>query len=338
MAYVLYDSDSVIYSFIIMSLIHLLEDKHHGSLNREKVLHLAQTDKNFAHQWFVHLFRCEATQDEIILASAYCFHWKIYNLATLSQLIGEDMSSNKGGSTNSVKLDTLTSALPDVDEIEFIDFVSFVLTLLSRSPEQKEQYEVAKVFDSKLSNALFEKIVKQVEPELKDVTLFGQQGAGSQDHSIRNNSQFFTPLPNLSIELAMLERVTANALGCSIQFAEPPVILRYQPGQYYHWHYDYIHPHNSQIETQISQFGQRIKTAILNLNDDFTGGETEFKQPSISLKPQSGQIITFDNADEQGNRIVKSIHRGKEVTEGKKWIMTLWFRDKPYWLRSPLLS
>ena len=50
------------------------------------------------------------------------------------------------------------------------------------------------------------------------------------------------------------------------------------------WHYDaIIYAHTPTIEPELKQFGQRNRTAILYLNDDFTGGETEFKAPYIQV-------------------------------------------------------
>ena len=123
-----------------------------------------------------------------------------------------------------------------------------------------------------------------------------------------------------------------------ISFAEPPVILRYQPNEYYHWHYDHIFPHNDAIQEQISQFGQRVKTGIYYLNDEFEGGETSFKIKDITIPPQKNKILVFNNVDEHGHRLKESIHRGNKVLKGEKWAMTLWFRDKPFWLRNGLLT
>ena len=31
-----------------------------------------------------------------------------------------------------------------------------------------------------------------------------------------------------------------------------------------------------------------------------------------------------------------SVHSGKPVIDGEKWICTLWFREKPFWLRASI--
>ena len=186
--------------------------------------------------------------------------------------------------------------------------------------------------------SLLDSLKSQAEPHLKEVTLFGDGGAGSKDKSIRNNHHFMTSLPNGFLPLALLERLMSLSMGTSIEFAEPAVILSYQQNQYYHWHYDALYPHNNSIQQQIEQFGQRVKTAIFYINDDFTGGNTEFKKPFISIEPKQGNVISFNNCDSQGKRLTESLHRGSEVTTGEKWIVTLWFRSKPFWLRSNFFS
>ncbi|MFD2167271.1 prolyl hydroxylase family protein [Thalassotalea euphylliae] len=317
-----------------MSLLHFLEEKHFGRLIEQKVLQLASKDKAFAYQWFVHALRSEVSERELILCCAFALKWQVVTLEQVQILV------NGISLSNDVQIDVETSALAegigDIDKQVLIDFTSTVGAIINWQGDQECYEDTAQTAETNLPLALFERVRQQIAPQLKDVTLFGSEGAGSQDQSIRNNSQFFTPLPNNSLELAIMERLTANMVGMPIGFAEPPVVLRYLPGQYYHWHYDHIYPHNQEIENQIQQFGQRVKTGILNLNDDFEGGETEFKLAKLSLKAKTGQIITFDNADADGNRLVKSIHRGAEVKSGEKWIMTLWFRDKPFWLRQGL--
>jgi prolyl 4-hydroxylase len=183
---------------------------------------------------------------------------------------------------------------------------------------------------------IHQKIINDTEPLLQDVTLFGKSESKGKDSSIRNNFHYPNSIPNNSIELALLERHICKTANISIEYAEPPVILRYEPGQYYKWHYDFIYPHSPEIKNQINQFGQRESTGIYYLSDNCEGGETEFKNLNVSIKPKSGNLVFFKNSDSDGNRNNNSLHKGAEVTKGTKWIVTLWFRSKPYWLRTGL--
>jgi prolyl 4-hydroxylase len=120
-----------------------------------------------------------------------------------------------------------------------------------------------------------------------------------------------------------------------LAYAEPMIIYRYTQGQQYKWHYDFITPSNENAKKELNFFGQRKRTRIINLNDRFEGGETTFKDWDISIKAKQGQVIKFNNMI--GNRVDKnSVHSGKPILLGEKWICTLWMREKPFWLRESI--
>ena len=323
-----------------MNLLECLEEKQAGYLRKQTVLAIAERDEQFSLAWFIHMLRSPALFEEQVLATAYALKWQVISAQQLAHTVGEDFSlpSVIDKAAIAAAIEGNQHLVQQLDNDNLYQTLTYVFAIIGWHTQVISHENVARTALSALPEHLFTRVRELVEPQLKDVTLFGAQGAGSKDESIRNNSNFYTPLPNLSLELAIMERLTANMVGTDIRYAEPPVILRYLPGQYYHWHYDHIYPHNDNVQQQITQFGQRVKTGILNLNEDFAGGQTEFKVPQLSLSPKTGQIIAFSNVDDNGERAVKSIHRGAPVESGEKWVMTLWFRDKPFWLRSCLLG
>ena len=201
-----------------------------------------------------------------------------------------------------------------------------------------KQLQSATLSHSQLPVNLLDDIKRCSLPHLRPITVYGHQGKGSVESGIRNNMHYPTPIPNDNLAMACVERVIAKFAGVKLAFAEPIVVLRYEPGQFYHWHYDAIHTYTAEIEAELERFGQRSKTAILYLNDDFEGGETEFKAPYIQVKPETAAILVFDNTDQTGKPIPSSLHRGCEVISGQKWVCTQWFRDKPFWLRAGLFG
>ncbi|REL25345.1 hypothetical protein DXX93_01485 [Thalassotalea euphylliae] len=321
-----------------MQLLECLEEKQAGYLRKQTVLAIAERDEQFALAWFVHMLRSPTLFEEQVLAIAYALNWQVISPEQLASLFGDNASDSVD--QKSVDDVLIANSVPteSIDHNTLYRTLGYVSAIVNWQGETSCHGDAATTALSKLPESLFNNVRQQVAPQLKDVTLFGAQGAGSKDESIRNNSNFYTPLPNVSLELAIMERLTANMVGTDIRYAEPPVILRYLPGQYYHWHYDHIYPHNDNIQQQLTQFGQRVTTGILNMNENFAGGQTEFKVPQLSLSPKTGQIIAFSNIDDNGERALNSIHRGAPVKSGEKWVMTLWFRDKPFWLRNCLLG
>lgn len=108
----------------------------------------------------------------------------------------------------------------------------------------------------------------------------------------------------------------------SIDHFEKTQIQRYNPGQYVASHMDYFNCGRHVTNND------KMATLIIYLNDDFTGGETQFDYLNIKVKPQKGSALFF-NYDYGENVKTKSKHGGSPVIEGTKYIITCWIREKP---------
>lgn len=120
---------------------------------------------------------------------------------------------------------------------------------------------------------------------------------------------------------ALCNRMAA-LVGVPFTQAEPLVVLKYLPGQEYKPHFDYV----PNADTR----GQRIATALLYLNEPAGGGETDFPRLGIRVTPQRGKAIGFYNCDANGAPDSRTLHAGLPVTQGEKWLATLWFRERRY--------
>jgi prolyl 4-hydroxylase len=129
----------------------------------------------------------------------------------------------------------------------------------------------------------------------------------------------FGPLIEDLVVNAINRRIAA-ATGTPYGAGEPLHLLRYRPGQQYR-------PHSDALPNTANQ---RTKTAILYLNDNYEGGETEFPLLGIKLKATAGDMLVFSNADTRGVPLPLSRHCGLPVTNGVKYIATRWIRSKRY--------
>ncbi|MFB2650966.1 prolyl hydroxylase family protein [Shewanella mangrovisoli] len=322
--------------------IQLLEERYFNRLPAKVVMKFATESADFVRFWLVHCVRSSASERELALALFFSAEWQLEELSRLKAfwndyVVIESLQQHERLKARFCELNPwLTTISPyHADAI----CVFSALLAFEQSPiSVGQQLQSAKLFYSQLPSNLLEEVKESSLPYLQPITVYGHQGKGSIEAGIRNNMHYPTPIPNGSVALACAERVTAKFSGIKIAYAEPMVVLRYEPGQFYQWHYDAIHAHTSEIQAELERFGQRCRTGILYLNDDFQGGETEFKAPYIQVKPQAAAILVFDNTDKSGKPIPSSLHRGCEVTSGHKWVCTQWFRDKPFWLRSGLLT
>ena len=76
---------------------------------------------------------------------------------------------------------------------------------------------------------------------------------------------------------------------------------------YHLWHYE-----NSGVGSS-----NRLVTWCVYLNDDFTGGETEFLYQSFRTKPKKGTLVMFPAH-------YTHTHRGNPPLEGSKYFITSW--------------
>lgn len=108
--------------------------------------------------------------------------------------------------------------------------------------------------------------------------------------------------------------------------AESLQVVRYQPGEEYTAHHDFVYPslrHRYQPT--------RYATLLLYLNDDFTGGQTNFpravnptNRDGITITPKRGKAVLFYNMLPDGNVDDLSQHQSLPVTKGEKWLANLW--------------
>tara|TARA_B100000941_G_C28214613_1_gene403586 strand:+ start:53 stop:649 length:597 start_codon:yes stop_codon:yes gene_type:complete len=85
-------------------------------------------------------------------------------------------------------------------------------------------------------------------------------------------------------------------------------IQRTEPGEYFNWH----------IDSGSHQFSDRQLVAIWYLNDvEGPGGETEFINQNVKVKPEKGKLILFPP-------FWTHEHRGVKLQKGIKYIATTW--------------
>ena len=75
--------------------------------------------------------------------------------------------------------------------------------------------------------------------------------------------------------------------------------------------------------------GNRWKTAILYLNDNYEGGETEFPNWGVKIKGKEGELVTWTNLNKNGTPNMDTLHAGLPVISGTKYIVVSWIRQFP---------
>ena len=104
-------------------------------------------------------------------------------------------------------------------------------------------------------------------------------------------------------------------------------IVKYEVGGLYHEHCDFFDNYEREW---VNEGGQRIKSVLIYLNDDFEGGETVFIDMCKIIKPERNKMVIWDNVLEDGSPDEESTHAGQPVTSGSKLICIVWIRERKY--------
>lgn len=157
-------------------------------------------------------------------------------------------------------------------------------------------------------------------PEFKRSTVTPKLGAPEYLDAARNSEgstlHWFVADPAVH---ALNQRIAAASLT-KVEHGEHLHILRYGVGQEFKPHVDW----SEGIDNQ------RIKTALVYLNEEFEGGETFFPKADLKVKGETGDAIVFRNASDNGEPDRNAIHAGLPVTSGVKLIASRWIRARPF--------
>lgn len=125
---------------------------------------------------------------------------------------------------------------------------------------------------------------------------------------------------------ARLSRLT----GLEAQFGEALQGQRYAIGQEFKPHHDFFDPAQQYWKTQVSVGGQRTWSAMTFLNEPDAGGHTNFPLAGMKIAPKAGNLVIWNNLDTLGTPNAQSLHQGMPVEHGTKYVLTKWYRERPW--------
>jgi len=111
---------------------------------------------------------------------------------------------------------------------------------------------------------------------------------------------------------------------------EPVQGQRYALGQEFKAHTDYFEPSGPDFARFCSVAGQRTWTFMIYLNDVEAGGGTRFKVVDKTFQPAAGKLLCWDNHRADGSLNPGTLHHGMKVRQGVKYVITKWYREKPW--------
>jgi predicted 2-oxoglutarate/Fe(II)-dependent dioxygenase YbiX len=119
------------------------------------------------------------------------------------------------------------------------------------------------------------------------------------------HNQYYMMLLAASIPYADRHNIGSNL------YHEGYNMLKYSGGEEYKQHYD------------TSGILGRVVSAICYLNNDYSGGELEFPNFNVRIKPEPGMLILFPSS-------YPYAHIAHPVESGIKYAIVTWIRDQPF--------
>ncbi|ANP44991.1 prolyl hydroxylase family protein [Candidatus Viadribacter manganicus] len=179
--------------------------------------------------------------------------------------------------------------------------------------------------DAFIDEALCNWLIERGRP-LQEQSLVYDPSTGQpiQDAS-RTNSAGSFKLSDLDMPTILLRQRIANTIGVDVRNFERTSVFRYEAGQTFGEHADYI---SLDFSAEIRQRGQRPYTFLIYLNDDYEGGETHFLTLGKKLRGKAGDAIFWRNVGDDGAPDEVTLHAGDPPTRGEKWLLSQFIRDK----------
>ena len=125
------------------------------------------------------------------------------------------------------------------------------------------------------------------------------------------------------------ERISA-LMGIDRAYGEPLQGQKYAVGQQFHDHADFFYIDQPYWQEYEPHGGQRTWTAMAYLVPPGNGGGTAFPLLDLDVEPRLGRLLIWNNMALDGSPNPWTLHAGRPVEEGTKYIFTKWFRERPF--------
>lgn len=171
--------------------------------------------------------------------------------------------------------------------------------------------------------------IEQGRPRLAPALVYRADAAAGAPASERTNREAPFDLFNADVLTCLLQARLQVAIGISATQFETMTLLHYKPGQEFKPHVDFLDVAKPGHAEDLRLRGQRVVTALVYLNDDYEGGETDFPELKLRHKASRGDALVFTNVTLQGDPDPNTRHAGVAPTRGEKWVLSQWVRNKP---------
>lgn len=172
-------------------------------------------------------------------------------------------------------------------------------------------------------------VIDASRAQLAPATVFDHASGALIKDPARNNSAVSLMFSQMDVVTEILRTRIAIATRVPVRAFEPAQILRYEVGQEFVPHVDFLDPDRPGYANELARQGQRIATFLIYLNEDYEGGETVFPSIDVNIRGRTGDALFWANLDQQHRPDPLTKHAGLPPTSGEKWVFSQWIRERP---------
>jgi hypothetical protein len=169
-------------------------------------------------------------------------------------------------------------------------------------------------------------LIDRARSRIKPAVVIDANGIQAADPARTNSSAEFL-VQDMDLVLEIVRNRISAATRIPVPVFEPTQLLHYNVGEEFKLHHDFLDPTNPN-HGNFLEYGQRIATFLIYLNEEFEGGETQFPQVGIEFRGKTGDAIFWANLDRESRPDPLTLHAGLAPTSGEKWILSQWIRDR----------
>jgi prolyl 4-hydroxylase len=170
-------------------------------------------------------------------------------------------------------------------------------------------------------------LIARAQPKLERAVVYDNKTGSHRSVIERTNTFGEFPLADRDLIFAVVRARVAGVTGLPVRAMEIPNVLHYEVGEEYQPHFD------TPEDPDTPGFRQRVLTFLISLNSDYEGGETDFPVVGGRWKGRKGGGLFFWNVGPDGRLDRRTLHAGRPVTRGVKWLLSQWIMSPEERLR-----
>jgi prolyl 4-hydroxylase len=185
---------------------------------------------------------------------------------------------------------------------------------------------IIKTIDNFLTHEDCRELILLIDSNNKRSSVAGEEKNTRIIYKYRTSNTSF--LPNNNSLVKNIKQKISQELKINIENIETLQGVKYEIGQYFNAHHDAYE--GIRKENLTKESGNRYWSFLIYLNDDFEGGSTNFPKLQYEITPKKGMALFWQNIRPNGDMIDESLHEGKLVLTGKKYVITTCIREKKF--------